>query len=137
MEDMIKMLADAPQEQRKQMITERLKMIAGQPEPQRIESVKGLILAVSKLDEKKKAPFIADRTQAIAQLAPEQRSALMVTRAKVGPQLPEDVSITDMKYTVMAVKQWPEEKRNMFVQDLKKAFEATNMPIPDFEAMMK
>ncbi len=41
-----------------------------------------------------------------------------------------------MKYTVAAVKQWPEENRNMFVQGLKKAFEAANVPMPDIEAMM-
>ena len=31
MEDMVKMLADAPEEQREMMLTERLKMIGGQP----------------------------------------------------------------------------------------------------------
>ncbi|MHA2280435.1 MAG: hypothetical protein ACXAC5_06260 [Promethearchaeota archaeon] len=48
-EDMVKMLADAPEEQRKKMITERLKMIASQPEDQRIKAVAGIVLAVSKL----------------------------------------------------------------------------------------
>ena len=137
MEDMIKMLADVPSEQRKQMINERLKMIAGQPEPQRIESVKGLVMAISKLDEKKKASFIADRTDALYQLGPEQAMAILVARVKVGPQLPEKVNKEDTKFTFMAQKQWPEENKNMFMKALTKAFEVAGMPMPDLEAMVK
>jgi len=39
MEDMIKMLADAPEEQKLQMVTERVKMIAGQPDDLRVFSL--------------------------------------------------------------------------------------------------
>ena len=53
MEDMIKMIADSPQEQR-QMITDRLNMIAGQPEPLRINSIKEMVMAISNLDKKRR-----------------------------------------------------------------------------------
>ena len=64
---MITMLADAPEEQRLQMVSERVKMIAGQPDDQRVQSVKGMVMAISKLDEKKKGPFHGIRIKAIIQ----------------------------------------------------------------------
>lgn len=53
MDDMIKMLADAPEEQRKSMLTQRLKMIVGQPDEQRVKSIAGLVSSISKLKDKK------------------------------------------------------------------------------------
>lgn len=67
MNEMIKMLADAPEEQRQQMLTQRLKMIAGQPKEQRVKSLAGLITAVTELKEKKMNPFIATRTKIISE----------------------------------------------------------------------
>ncbi len=131
MEDMIKMITNSPQEQRKQMITNRLTMIAAQPEPLRTNSAKEMVMAISKLDEKKKAVFIEERTNIISQLPPETKGIILMTRAKVGPQLPEKINMDDMKYTLTTVKQWPEEKRNMFIVELKKAFQTANVPMPD------
>ncbi len=137
MEDMIKMLAIAPPEQRMSMMKDRLTMIAGQPEPQRIESVKGLVLAISKLDDKKKAEFLAGRTNVIIQLSPEQVNAILVARIKVSTQIPENVNKDDIKYSQMAVKQWPEEKQKMWIGYAKKAYEAAGVPMPDKPGFLK
>ena len=134
---MIKMLANAPPEQRMSMMKDRLTMIAGQPEPQRIESVKGLVLAISKLDDKKKAEFIAGRTNVIVQLSPEQVNAILVARIKVSPQLPENVNKDDIKYAQMTVKLWPEEKQKMWASYAKKAFEDAGVPMPDIKEFLK
>ncbi|MHA2385560.1 MAG: hypothetical protein ACXAEE_05040 [Candidatus Thorarchaeota archaeon] len=131
MEDMIKMLADAPEEQRLQMVTERVKMIAGQPEDQRVQSVTGMVTAIFKLDDKKIGPFIKTRTKAILGLSPEERMAMMVARAKAGPQLPENVNKGDMKHTMASIMEYPEDKQMAFKQGLKKAFEAAGLPMPD------
>ncbi len=131
MEDMIKMLADAPEEQRLKMVTERVKMIAGQPEEQRVESVKGMVSAIFKLDDKKIGPFIKTRTKAILGLSPEERMAMMVARAKAGPKLPENVNKGDMKYTMTSIQDYPEDKQMAFKQGLKKAFDTAGLPMPD------
>lgn len=62
MDEMIRTLAESPEDMRKKMIIQRFKMIAAQPEEQRVESVKGILLAVSKLDPRKKKEFIRTRT---------------------------------------------------------------------------
>lgn len=131
MEDMIKMIADAPEEQRLQMVTERVKMIAGQPDEQRVQSVKGMVIAISKLDDKKKAPFHGVRIKAIMSLSPEERMALMVARAKAVPELSEDVDKEDTKYVFQTVKQYPEDKQQTFMAGLKKAFDTAGIPMPE------
>ena len=130
MEDMIKMLADAPEEQKLKMITERVKMIAGQPDEQRIQSVKGMVLAISKLDNKKKGPFHGTRIKAIMSLSPEERMALMIARAKAIHELPEDVDKEDTEYVFASVKEYPEEKQKVFMAALQKAFEVAGVPMP-------
>lgn len=129
-EDMVKMLADAPEEQRKKMITERLKMIASQPEEQRIKSVAGIVLATSKLKKKKMAGFINTRTVAMTELPPEEGKALMVARVKAGKTLPEDVNMKDMKLIHQATLDWPEQKREMFSKKLQAVFDELGMSVP-------
>ncbi|MHA1959603.1 MAG: hypothetical protein ACW99U_05200 [Candidatus Thorarchaeota archaeon] len=136
MDDMIKMLADQPEEQRQAMVTERLKMISGQPDEQRVQSVKGIVMGASKLNEKKWAGFIASRTNAIMGLEPEARKAILVARVKVGKEVPEPVNKTDFMYTVKAAMRWPEEKRKMFIDNIGMIFDNLGMPRPDFQAMM-
>ena len=131
MEDMIKMLADAPEEQRLQMVTERVKMIAGQPDDQRVQSVKGMVLAISKLDDKKKGPFHGTRIKAIMSISPEERMALMVARARAVSELPEDVDKEDTRYVFQSVKGYPEEKQQAFMAALTKAFDTAGVPMPD------
>jgi hypothetical protein len=131
MEDMIKMLADAPEEQRLQMVSERVKMIAGQPDEQRVQSVKGMVIAISKLDEKKKGPFHGTRIKAIMSLSPEERMAMMVARAKASPELPESVDKEDTMYVFKTVKQYPEENQQAFIGALKKAFDTAGIPMPE------
>jgi hypothetical protein len=131
MEDMIKMLADAPEEQKLQMVTERVKMIAGQPDDQRVQSVKGMVMAISKLDNKKKGPFHGIRIKAIMSLPPDERMAMMVARAKAVPDLPEAVDKEDTMYVFQTVKTYPEEAQQAFMTGLKKAFDTAGIPMPE------
>ncbi|MHA2203911.1 MAG: hypothetical protein ACW991_09495 [Candidatus Hodarchaeales archaeon] len=130
MEDMIKMIADAPDEQRLQMVTERVKMIAGQPDDQRVQSVKGMVVAISKLDDKKKGPFHNTRMKAIMSLSPKERSAMMHARARAVHELPEDIDKEDTKYVMEFVKHIPEEKQKAFMTALKQAFDSAGVPVP-------
>lgn len=129
-EDMVKMLADAPEEQRKKMITERLKTIASQPEEQRIKSVAGIVLAGSKLKKKKWASFVATRTLVMTELPFEEGDAVMHARVKASKTLPEDVNMNDFQLIHEAAIKWPEEKQKKFGKYLKGIFEELGMPVP-------
>ena len=137
MDDMIKMLADAPEEQRKTMIIERFKMIGSQPEEQRVQSVKGILLAVAKLDPKKKQDFIRTRTNAMLELPQDTRKAIQVARVKAGGQVPEEVNQSDMMGILQTCMAWPKERHKMFMDNLGAVFKDLGMQMPDVESMMQ
>ncbi len=125
-ESMVKMLSDAPGDQRKAMITERFKMIATQPEEQRVKTTAGLLLAISKLDDKKRKEFISSRTEAVAELEPDVRKAIQTARVKAGGQIPEEVNMGDMMMIMQAIQEWPGG-----------VFKELGMEMPDVEGMMQ
>ncbi|MCG3258833.1 MAG: hypothetical protein H7644_03750 [Candidatus Heimdallarchaeota archaeon] len=132
MDEMIKMLADAPEEQRHQMLTQRLKMVAGQPEEQRIKSIAGLITAVSSLKEKKMKPFIATRMKVFMGLTPEEKEAILVGRMKAGNLLSDKIYKIDQKTTLEVAKQMGEEKFKMITGLMKQIAEKHGLPVPEF-----
>lgn len=137
MTEMIKMIADAPQEQQKAMITQRLNMIAAQPDEQRVNSVKGIMMGGFKLKAKKMEAFVINRTNAMMEMEAEPKQALIVARVKTGAQVPEDVNKKDMMAIVKCAMEWPAEKRNMFMESMGQVFNKLDMPKPDFQAMME
>ena len=137
MDEMIKMLADSPEDQRKQMMTERFTMIASQPEEQRIQTVKEIVLAISRLDPPKRKAFIRTRTNVVAESPEDIRKAIQMARVKAGSLVPMDVNQEDMMHILDATKEWPEEKRNIFMMGMKATFQELGMEMPDMDAMMK
>jgi len=137
MSEMIKMIADAPQEQQKAMITQRLNMIAAQPDEQRVNSVKGIMMGGFKLKAKKMEAFVINRTNAMMEMEAEPKQALIVARVKAGAQVPEEVNKKDMMAIVKCAMEWPAEKRNMFMESMGQVFNKLDMPKPDFQAMME
>ena len=130
MDEMIKMLADAPEEQRHQMLTQRLKMVAGQPEEQRVKSQVGLISAIANLKDKKMKPFIATRTKVLMSLSPEEKEALIIGRLKAGKMLDEKANMSDMKTTLEVTKEMGEDKYNVLTGLIKKVAEKHGLPAP-------
>ncbi len=137
MEDMVKMLADAPEDQRRKMVADRFTMIAAMPEIQRTEAVKGILVAVSKLDPKKKKDFIRTRTNVMVDSSPETRKAIQTARVKAGALVPEEVNQSDMMTILEVCQEWPREKHQMFLSNLEAVFKELGMKMPDVDAMMK
>ncbi len=137
MDDMIRMLADAPEEQRKPMLAERMKMIASQPEPQRVEAVKDILFAVSKLEPNKRKNFVRTRTNLVAESPPEVRRAIQSARVKAGALVPEEVNQSDMMAILEVCQEWPAAKHQMFLQNLGSVFKELGMQMPDVNSMMR
>ncbi|MHA1953907.1 MAG: hypothetical protein ACW96U_08175 [Candidatus Heimdallarchaeaceae archaeon] len=133
-DDIVKMMADAPEEQRASMLTQRLKMLAGQPEEQRVQSLAGLISSVTKLKPKKMKPFIATRTRILMSLAQEEKEALILGRLKAGKILDENAHKTDMMLTMEVSKEMGEDKFNMLFGMIKQIAEKHGLPAPQMEA---
>ena len=136
-ESMVKMIADAPTDQRKGMITERFKMIATQPEEQRVKTTAGLLLAISKLNDKKRKDFISSRTEAVSELEPDVRKAIQTARVKAGAEIPEEVNMGDLLMVMQVIQEWPEDRRNMFKENFGGVFKELGMEMPDVDGMMQ
>lgn len=126
-EAMVRMLADAPEAQRRAVMAERFKTIASQSEDQKVDAVKGLVLAISKLDDKKRMEFIKSRTEVVAEFPIDVRNALQTARVKAGGEIPEKVNMSDMMSMMQAIHEWPEEKRKMFKENLGGVFKELGM----------
>ncbi len=118
MEDMIKMMADAPQEERKQMMTDRMKMFATMPEDQRVESISMMITGLSKLPPQKREQLIAGRTMIIANLSEDERKAVMVGRMKAGMKVGPKISDSDMALTEKAAMTLPDDQKMAFMASM-------------------
>lgn len=133
MDEMIKMLADAPEEQRKSMLFQRLKMLAGQPDEQLVNSLAGLITAVHKLKPKKIKPFIATRTKVIMGMEKDEIEKLLTARLKAAKVVDEQVHKTDLMTTMEVAKEMGEEKFNKFSGMMKMIADKHGFTLPKFD----
>ncbi|NIM45469.1 MAG: hypothetical protein GTO54_07575, partial [Nitrososphaeria archaeon] len=101
-DEMVRALADFPEDSRKKVILDHLKTIAVQPEEQRVECVKAMILAFSKLDPKKKKEFIRTRTNALIEAPAQVRQTIQIATVRAGTQVPAEVNQSDMMNTLEA-----------------------------------
>ena len=118
MEDMIKMMADAPEEERKQMMTDRLKMFAAMPEDQRVESISQLVTGFSKLPPEQREQLIAGRTMIVANLSEDERKAVMVGRMKAGMKVGAEIHESDMALTEKAAMGLPDDQKMAFMASM-------------------
>lgn len=134
---MIKMIADAPPEQRRVMLTERLKMISSQPEEQRIESVKGMVVGMSKLDSKRRSLFQCSLAEALSDRTEEERHSIYVGRARAGLLIPKEVDRSVYQGMVDEVFDWPDDRRQKIIGGLETAHEKLSLAKPDFQMMIE
>ncbi len=137
MEDMIRMIAEAPDDQRRKMIGDRFSMIASEPEEKRVQSVKEMLLGISKLSPDKKKALINTRTNVLAEATPEVRHAIQVARVKAGNQVPQEVNQSDMMVVLEVCQGWPAAKHQMFLQNLGGVFKELGMQMPNMQGMMQ
>jgi hypothetical protein len=135
--EMTKMIADAPPEQRRTMLADRLKMISSQPEEQRIQSVKGIVIGMSKLDSKRRSTFQCSLAEALTERTEEEREAIYIGRARVSTLVSKDVDDLVYQGIVDEVWDWPEDRRHKILGGLEAAHEKLSLAKPDFHLMIE
>ena len=115
MDQMVKMLANAPEEQRRVMVKQRMDMFLSMPEDNRIQGMKGMLASIGKLNAEEKRRLIKTRTEVVASYPEEQRKTLLVSRVKAGMQLPRDVDAADMSTIQAVLPELPENLRSNFM----------------------
>jgi hypothetical protein len=124
MDAIVKMLAEAPEEQRRAMVRQRMDMFLSMPEENRVQGMRGMLLSISKLSPDAKERFIKTRTEVIANYPDAERKQLLQSRMKAGMGLPKEVDSGDMQMLERVLPGLPENLRSNFMktkEDLMKA----------------
>ncbi len=132
MDEMIKMLANAPEEQRRAMVRQRMDMFLSMPEENRVQGMRGMLLSIGKLSPDAKTRLIKTRTEVVASYPDPERKHLLQARMKAGMGLPKDVDTADMQAIERVLQDLPENLRSNFMktrQELMKAMGVTK-PVP-------
>ncbi len=130
MEDMIRMLADAPEEQRKPLLKSRLEMLAAMPEEQRLNGMSEMITAVARLPPDKRAKLISTRNAVIAEFPPATRDTVMQSRIQLAGRLPKEVNEADMTTMLQTASTLPANLQAIFLESLKTNLQKAGMPLP-------
>lgn len=132
MDEMIKMLANAPEEQRRAMVRQRMDMFLSMPEENRGQAMRGMLLSIGKLSPDARTRLIRTRTEVVAGYPDAERKQLLQSRMKAGMGLPRDVDAADMQTIERVLPELPESLRSNFIksrQELMKAM-GVSMPTP-------
>lgn len=136
MEDMIKMLAQAPPEQRTAMMKERMQMFLEMQEEKRVEAIAGLVKALGDLKPAQREELIKGRTMLMASFPEKERTQLAAARMKAGQKLPKAVHESDMQITQKVAMELPDDLKKNFAQTMEKLQKemGATMPAPAAKA---
>ena len=77
MQVMVKSLAQAPEEQRRAMLSTRLDLFYGMSDQERKEAMKGMVQATAVLNEEELKNIARTRARILSEFRPEKRKTLM------------------------------------------------------------
>lgn len=130
MEDMIRSMADAPDDQRRSMIKERLMTFLSQEESERQAGQKELIQMLSRLSTEQRERFIQTRTEIVASDLDEgQRKTLMTSRWKAGKEAGEEANQADLMASIKAIPGLADGPKMAFMGTMK----SISMELPEDE----
>lgn len=113
MTPMVTMLAAAPEEQRRQMLTDRLAVFASQDEATRTRGMEAMLRAALALPDDDYARIASTRLAVMLGMAPEERTTLMQTHAAVVKGLDPAVGEKESQVMKGVVSQLPDQQREM------------------------
>lgn len=130
MDAMVKMLANAPEEQRRAMVRQRMDMFLSMPEDNRVQGMRGMILSIGKLAPDEKTRLIKTRTEVVAAYPDEQRKLLLQSRMKAGMGIPKDVDMADMQTVERVLPELSESLRTNFMKTRQELMKAMGVSMP-------
>lgn len=130
MDGMIKMLANAPEEQRRVMVRQRMDMFVSMPEENRIQGMRGMLLSIGKLSPAEKRRVIKTRTEVVASYPDEERKVLLQSRMKAGMGIPKDVDVSDMQTIEQVLPDLPQDLRSNFMKTKQELMQGMGVSTP-------
>lgn len=111
MDQMVRMLASAPEEQRVAMLNDRLAVFADQEQGPREDTMRGMLVAALKLPDDEYQKIAAARFKALQSFPSDTQMMLMKSHAAVVKALPGDQRAKDMSAMKKIISGLPEDKR--------------------------
>ena len=132
---MVKMLAEAPENQRITMLESRLREFVAMADKQRAEALIQMIKAVATLPADKRVDLAKSRIACLCDKFDEStRKALATTHMMALMNLPEAARKADLEATFASLKHLSEQHRNTFANTMKAIM--AELPAQQREMMM-
>jgi len=132
---MVKMLAEASEEQRRTMLETRLKEFANMADEERVKAMAQMIKAVATLDPEKRVALAKSRIDCLCEKFDEAtRKKLMATHMKALMSLSHDLMHQDMESMFAAMPKCSDNNRTVAMQTMKSLI--MEMPKEQRESML-
>jgi hypothetical protein len=132
---MVKMLADAPEDQRKSMLESRLREFAAMTDKQRADAMTQMIKAVATLMADKRVTLAKSRIECLCDEFDEAtRKRLVATHMMALMNVPEAARKADLEATFECLKHLSDKHRNTFASTMKAIM--AELPAQQREMMM-
>jgi flagellar motor component MotA len=120
MRGMVRMLARAPEEQRRTMLADRLAVFARQSENQRAGAMRMMLDAALELPDDDYRRLAGSRMQVLMGLAPDEQMTLMRTHLSVLEDLAPEKRAKEMSTMKALTAEMPAERRKMVAAMMEK-----------------
>ena len=132
MEEMLKKMLDATEDERIEMARKRTHEMVQLPKDQLAQQIEGTIYAFNSLNDEDMKTLVRASVIPVNELLPEKRSVVYSARAKAGLSVPEEINYRILAAGANATRNISEESYQFFKKEYKKACEEFNIPFPDF-----
>jgi len=111
MDQMVRMLASAPEQQRVAMLNDRLAVFADQEQGPREDKMRGMLVAALKLPDDEYQKIAAARFEALQSFPSDTQMMMMKSHATVVKALPDEQRAKEMSAMQKIVSGLPEDRR--------------------------
>ncbi|MFX0035175.1 MAG: hypothetical protein ACFE9I_05995 [Candidatus Hermodarchaeota archaeon] len=132
MEEMLKKMLTASEDERIEMARKRTQEMVQLPLDQLAQQIEGTIYAFNSLNDEDMNTLVIASVITVNELPPEKRSTVYSARAKASLSVPEEINYRILAAGANATRNISEESYQFFKKEYKKACEEFNIPFPDF-----
>ena len=132
MNEMLKKMLDASEDQRIEMARKRTQEMIQLPKKQLAEQIERTMRAFNSLNDEDMKVLVRVSVIAVDELPPETKSTIYSARAKAGLSVPEEINYRVLAAGASATRTNSEENYQFFKIEYKKVCNELNIPFPEF-----
>ncbi len=125
-----------PETERKSLIRNTIDNLLSEPEERREEQILRNILYAADQESETHKLFSSAWLEVLIELPHADREEYLVSRAKISAKIPEDIGKRAFTTTREILADWPDEKRDEFIEHFESAYRTANLEVPDFKRLL-